>query len=78
MGNNHLSKMLYLVRTFLKTCLGLSGEPHWCSPTDFICVWEMADNWHWGGTDFMEEESMTSSICQISPPQPSYLPCEVL
>lgn len=33
MGNNDLSKMPSLVRTSLKTCLGLSGELHWCHPT---------------------------------------------
>lgn len=40
MGNNHLGKTLPLVSTFLKICLGLSGELRCCSPTadSIVCL----------------------------------------
>lgn len=55
-GVTTISAKCSLMRTFLKTCLGLIGGVPWFSPmADSILVWEMADHWHSGVTDLMTE-----------------------
>lgn len=78
MGNHHLSKMLSLARTCLKTCSGLSGELHGCSPSaDFHPV-----SGRWCMIDIQEKLSsgMRNSwphafVRSAHPNLPTYLPC---
>lgn len=74
MGNHHLSKMLCLARTCLKTCLGLSGELHGCSPSadSILCLGD--DTWLTFRRNCLQEWGISDLIHLPDQPTPIFLP----